>query len=213
MSDQGHRSRPNYPTWDKLSAMAVQSQKTELGTALPATILPDLDGNSIELEQYRADGPLVVAFVANHCPYVKHVEGELGRLAAEASAAGVNFVAIVSNDLANYPDDDVPGARDQAQRSGWNFPYLMDREQTAAMAFGAACTPDFFVYAADGKLAYRGAMDESSPKNGKPLTGDALRDAIARVTRGDEVPLPHQPALGCGIKWLPGNQPEGINLI
>lgn len=193
--------------------MAVLSQGTRLGSSLPATLLPDLQGDDVDLDTYRDGHPLVVVFVCNHCPYVRHVEAELGRVAAESAAQGVRFAAIVSNDLAKYPDDDVPGAAEQAKRAGWDFPYLMDREQSAAKAFGAACTPDFFVYNADGRLTYRGALDASSPKNDQPLTGELLRDAISRTVAGKDIPEPHRPAMGCGIKWLPGNEPETISFV
>jgi thiol-disulfide isomerase/thioredoxin len=193
--------------------MAVQSQGARLGSPLPAVVLPDLDGKPVDLEEYRDGHPLVVAFVCNHCPYVRHVEQMLGEVAAQAAASGVRFAAIVSNDLQRYPDDDIDGARDQAARAGWDFPYLLDAAQTAAKAFGAACTPDFFVFDAGGRLAYRGAFDESSPKNGNALTGDLLRDAIAKTVAGEPVPEPHRPALGCGIKWLPGNEPETISFV
>jgi thiol-disulfide isomerase/thioredoxin len=192
--------------------MAVQSQRASLGTPLPDTTLPDLDGNPVTLADYRDGQPLVVVFVCNHCPYVRHVEHRLGEVAAEF-ADRAKFVAIVSNDLARFPDDDVPGARDQAQRAGWDFPYLVDSEQSAATAFGAACTPDFFAFAADGKLAYRGAFDTSSPKNGEPLTGELLAAALTRIAAGQAVPEPHRPAMGCGIKWLPGNEPEAISFV
>ncbi len=193
--------------------MAVQSQRTEPGAPMPATTLPNLDGAPVDLAAYGAGQPLVVVFVCNHCPYVRHVEHKLGGVATEFAGSGVKFAAIVSNDFDNYPDDDVPGAKEQAARAGWNFPYLVDREQTAAKAFGAACTPDFFVFNGDGNLAYRGAFDTSSPKNGQPLTGELLVDALTRILDGREVPQPHRPAMGCGIKWLPGNEPEAISFV
>ena len=193
--------------------MAIESQETKMGSPLPEVALPDLNDTVVDLTDYRDGKSLVVMFVANHCPYVKHVENQIGELAREFAESDVQFVALGSNDIANYPDDDVPGARDQSERSGWNFPYLMDGDQVAAKEFGAACTPDFFVYNSNGLLNYRGALDQSSPKNGEPVTGDLLRDAISQTIRGEVVPRPHRPALGCGIKWLPGNQPQGINLL
>ena len=193
--------------------MAIESNETQMGTPLPTLTLHDLNGEAVTLTDYREGNPLIVMFVANHCPYVKHVETEIGAISDEFRDSGVRFVAIGSNDIANYPDDDVPGAESQAQRSGWAFPYLMDGDQVVAKELGAACTPDFFVYDAEGLLNYRGALDQSSPKNGEPVTGDLLRDAISRTVRGESVPRPHRPALGCGIKWLPGNQPKGINLL
>jgi hypothetical protein len=107
----------------------------------------------------------------------------------------------------NHPEDDVPGLRQQAQRAGWSFPYLVDTDQSAALAFGAACTPDFFLYDATGRLAYRGALDTSTPGNGEPLTGELLAAAIDLVLDGQPVPEPHRPSMGCSIKWRPGNDP------
>lgn len=189
--------------------MAVQSGKTALGMPLPDVTLPDAEGNPVNLPQLRGDGVLVVAWCANHCPYVQHVEDLLGEIAAD-SGDGVAFAAIASNDITTHPDDDVAGMREQAQRAGWEFPYLQDLDQSIALMFGAACTPDFFVFGLDGTLVYRGAFDTSSPKNGEPLTGELLRGAITAAQAGATVPLPHRPALGCGIKWLPGNEPEPV---
>lgn len=189
--------------------MAVESGATRLGSALPDITLPDVNGVPVSLQALRGTGVLVVAFVCNHCPYVQHIEQLLGQIAAAADE-GVTFVAIVSNDVATHPDDDIAGMAAQAERAGWEFPYLQDLDQSAALTFGAACTPDFFVYGTDGTLVYRGAFDESSPKNGAPLTGDLLRGAIDAARSGRDVPLPHRPALGCGIKWLPGNEPEPV---
>ncbi|MEI2718387.1 MAG: thioredoxin family protein [Candidatus Nanopelagicales bacterium] len=191
--------------------MAVQSGRITLGTPLPDVTLTDLDGHSVNLAEYRGTDSLVVAFCCNHCPYVRHIEAALGVLVAEFDEVPVRFVAISSNDIAAYPDDDVAGLRDQAQRADWRFPYLQDLDQSAARAFAAACTPDFFVYSPEGTLAYRGAFDASSPKNNEPLTGDLLRSAISATLRGEPVPQPHRPALGCGIKWLPGNEPEAVS--
>lgn len=191
--------------------MAVQSQLTQLGTPLPDLTLPDLDGNPVKLRELRGDRPLVVVFACNHCPYVRHVETELAEVTADFD--GVGFVAIASNDTTTHPMDGPEGMREQIARAGWRFPYLRDPDQTAAMTFGAACTPDFFVYDAEGGLAYRGAFDASTPKNGQPLDGSLLRDAIAKVLAGEPIPEPHRPAMGCGVKWLPGNEPPTISFV
>ncbi len=192
--------------------MAIESGKTPLGAPLPDVTLPDLAGQPVNLREYRGDRPLVVVFSCNHCPYVRHVEDLLGRMTDEFATAGVGTVAISSNDLAAYPDDDVAGLTEQQQRAGWNFPYLMDDDRhTAAKAFGAVCTPDFFVYDRDGTLAYRGAFDASTPKNGEALTGELLGGAVAAVGRGESVPQPQRPAMGCGIKWRPGHEPEAVS--
>lgn len=176
--------------------MAVESGPTALGTPLPDFALPDLDGGTVGPRPGHAT---LIVFAANHCPYVQWVEREIAAIAAENP--DLQVVAICSNDAGEYPDDDVPGLRDQATRAGWTFPYLIDDSQEVARAFGAVCTPDFFLYDADGRLAYRGALDASSPKNGQPLTGDLLRDAVRRTLAGQPVPPPHRPAMGCSIKW------------
>lgn len=187
--------------------MAVSSPSTALGTPLPATVLPDLDGTPVDLAAHAGGDALLVVFACNHCPYVRLVEDRLGTLVDAFDGAGLRTVAICSNDVAAYPDDDIPGLRDQAARAGWRFPYLVDADQTAALAFGAVCTPDFFLYAPDGTLAYRGAFDEARPGGGAAVTGHLLRDAVTAVVLGRPAPQPQRPALGCGIKWTPGNEP------
>lgn len=170
-----------------------------MGTPLPWVVLPDLDGQPVDLSMHAGEMPLLVVFAANHCPYVRWVEAELARIVVDNP--DLRLVAICSNDAEEYPDDGPAGLREQAQRAGWSFPYLIDTSQEVARTFGAVCTPDFFVYDRHGLLAYRGALDASSPKNGQPLTGDLLREAIALTTADEPVPLPHRPAMGCGIKW------------
>ncbi|MEL0256770.1 MAG: hypothetical protein VW917_04285, partial [Pontimonas sp.] len=112
------------------------------------------------------------------------------------------------NNVEDYPEDDVPGMIEQIERAGWTFPYLRDLDQTFARELGAVCTPDFFLFDGTFSLTYRGAFDASSPKNGNPVTGDLLQDAIEKTLAGSEVPLPHRPAMGCGIKWRAGMEPE-----
>lgn len=179
--------------------MAVTSSMVPLGTALPDVVLPDLDGSTVRLHGYDA-AALLVAFVCNHCPYVKHVERVLGQLVAEAGPR-LATVGICTNDATAYPDDAPPRLAEQRTRAGWDFPYLVDADQSAGRAFGAVCTPDFFLYGADRRLSYRGAMDGSTPGNGVPVTGDLLRGAIAAVLAGEPVPEPHRPSMGCSIKW------------
>ena len=188
--------------------MAVSSPDTALGTPLPATVLPDLDGTPVDLAALAAGGPLLVVFACNHCPYVRLVEERLGTLVDEFAGSGLRVAAIASNDVSAYPDDDVPGLRDQAARAGWRFPYLVDSDQSAARAFGAVCTPDFFLYGTDGTLAYRGAFDEARPGNGVEVTGHLLRAALTAVLAGAPAPQPQRHSLGCGIKWKPGHEPS-----
>ena len=180
--------------------MAVESGPTPLGTPLPDATLPDLEGRAVDLADHADGHVLLLAFCANHCPYVQWVEPQLAAIAAEFD--GLRIVAICSNDAHEYPDDAPAGLRAQALRAGWSFPYLIDATQEVALALGAVCTPDFFLYDRAGSLQYRGALDASSPKNGLPLTGELLRRAIAHVLAGESVPLPHRPAMGCSIKWI-----------
>lgn len=191
--------------------MALVSHMVPIGSPIPDTTLPDLDGVPVNLVDVAGGRALVVMFLCNHCPYVRHVEHELATVMGEFADGEIQFVAISSNDVDNYPDDDVEGLSAQVTRTGWNIPYLLDSDQSAAKAFHAACTPDFFIYDPDGNLAYRGAFDESNPKNGKTLDGSDLRNAINRILRGEAVPEPHRPSMGCGIKWKPGNEPEAIS--
>jgi peroxiredoxin len=180
--------------------MAVDSLMVPLGTRAPDFDLPTVDGGRVRLADLDATA-VVVMFLCNHCPYVRHVEDGLGRLAADLADRDVAFVGICSNDADAYPDDAPAGLADQARRAAWSFPYAVDEEQTVGRAYRAACTPDFFVYGPDRTLAYRGAMDASSPGNDVPVTGERLRDAIEHVLAGEDVPEPHQPSMGCSIKW------------
>lgn len=181
--------------------MAVTSEPTELGTALPDQRLRDLEGVERSLSGVADGRPLLVYFTANHCPYVRHVEDTLAAVLQDYTE-GVAVAAIASNDVANYPDDDVEHLAEQAQRAGWTWPTFMDSDQRVARSFGAVCTPDFFVFDASAKLAYRGGIDDSTPGNGRPCTGEDLRKALDLVVDGQPVPLPHRPAMGCSIKWL-----------
>ena len=181
--------------------MAVSSPTTPLGTPLPPTTLPDVTGSEIDLAAHAGGRPLLVVFACNHCPYVRHLESALGALLAEYGDHGLAVVAVAPNDVSTHPDDDIPHLVEQADRAGWDFPYLVDTEQSAARAFGAVCTPDFFLYDAAHELFYRGAFDSSSPGNQQPLTGGDLRAALDAVLAGAPAPQPQRPAMGCSIKW------------
>jgi len=178
--------------------MAVESALIPLGTKAPDFALPDIYGAHFSLSTFSETGVLVVAFVCNHCPYVQHIETALGELATETPA---QLVAICSNDAVAYPDDAPGQLAKQAQRAGWSFPYLVDQTQDVAQAYGAVCTPDFFVYDAQRLLTYRGAFDYSTPKNGEPVDGSLLRAAILLTASEGVVREPHRPSMGCGIKW------------
>ncbi len=178
-----------------------------LGTPLPDALLDDADGIEHRLHDLLGDGPTVLAFLCNHCPYVQHIEAAFGELAAEFRTRGVTTVAVVSNDPVGYPQDGPEGMREQTARAGWSFPYLIDRDHALALAVGAACTPDLFVYDAARTLVHRGAFDASTPRNGEALTGADLRAALDAVLAGTPVPEGLTPSLGCGIKWAEGAAP------
>jgi peroxiredoxin len=185
----------------RLEGMAEISLMVPLGASAPDFILPAVDGTTVSLADF-ADAPaLLVVFACNHCPYVKHVEAEFGVVVTEFSGQGLATVAICTNDADEYPDDAPARLAEQAERAGWNFPYLVDETQQVGRAYQAVCTPDFFLYDDDRKLAYRGAFDGSTPGNDVPLTGDLLRNALTLVLAGEPVPEPHQPSRGCSIKW------------
>ncbi|MDG4765675.1 thioredoxin family protein [Solwaraspora sp. WMMD406] len=179
--------------------MAVTSQMVPLGTPAPDFALPDTGGVVVRRDDFAEAPALLVAFVCNHCPYVQHVEAAFGKLLTEYPALAV--VGVCTNDAEAYPDDAPERLAAQADRAGWTFPYLVDASQQVGRAYQAACTPDFFLYGADRTLVYRGAFDGSTPGNGKPVTGAALRAAIELALAGEAVPEPHQPSMGCSIKW------------
>jgi thiol-disulfide isomerase/thioredoxin len=186
--------------------MAVNSFMVPLGSPAPPFALPSVYGQIVNSDGLATGQPLLVMFLCNHCPYVRHIERQLGLLVSEYDA-DVGAVAICSNDIDNYPDDGPAGLTEQAHRAGFTFPYLLDETQQVALAYRAACTPDFFLYDADRKLAYRGEFDESRPRNDIPVTGEALRAALDSVLAGKPVGEPQMPSLGCGIKWKAGNEP------
>jgi peroxiredoxin len=187
--------------------MAVESRMVELGQPAQPFALASVQGGKVSLDDFASAPALLVAFLCNHCPYVRHVESALGSVLAGLPDLAV--VGVCSNDVDSYPDDAPSRLLQQAQRAGWGFPYLIDESQDVARAYGAACTPDFFLYDADRLLAYRGAFDDSTPGNRKPLTGHLLEDAARRVLAGEAVPEPHRASLGCSIKWRAGSDPTG----
>ncbi|MGH8823857.1 MAG: thioredoxin family protein [Jiangellaceae bacterium] len=179
--------------------MAASSLMVPVGTPAPDFTLDDIAGSTVRLDDLALAPALLVAFLCNHCPYVRHIESELGRMLSLYPSLAV--VGICTNDSEAYPDDRPERLADQARRAAWTFPYLLDTDQTVGRAYSAACTPDFFLYDAQRLLAYRGAFDESTPGNGKPVTGALLGAAISRVLVGQPVPEPHLPSMGCSIKW------------
>ena len=182
--------------------MATSSTMRQLGAALPEFELPDTrTGEKISDAYLRGRGPSVVAFICNHCPFVVHVRAGLVEFGRYCQEKNVRFVAISSNDASTHPGDGPGPMAEEARRHGFTFPYLYDEAQTAARDFDAACTPDFFVFDAQGKLAYRGQFDASRPNNPLPVTGSDLRAAVDALLAG-RAPSPDQKAsIGCGIKW------------
>jgi peroxiredoxin len=173
-----------------------------LGTPAPEFSLPDVrTGRSVRLADLADKPALLVMFICRHCPYVKHVEGELARLGQDYAAKGAALVAISANDAANYPDDSPESLAEQADKAGFVFPYLYDESQAVARAYAAACTPDFFLFDKARKLAYRGQLDDSRPGNGKPVTGRDLRAALDAVLADRPAPSDQRPSAGCNIKW------------
>ena len=189
--------------------MAASSLMVPLGTPAHDFELPSFDGTTVKLADL--DGrALLVMFLCNHCPYVRHVERRLGEVVADYAARDLAAVAVNSNDLDAYPEDGPAGMAEQARRAGFGFPYLLDEDQQVAAAYRAMCTPDLFVYDAERRLAYRGAFDDSTPRNGRPVTGALLRGALDLVLDGRPVPEPHRPSMGCSLKWKDANRPAWL---
>lgn len=188
--------------------MAVESTMLALGTQTPDFELPSLTGETVRLDDFKGSAALLVMFICNHCPYVRHVEKELGNLVAEYQAQGLAAVSICSNDVEQEPEDTPEGLMEQVERAGFSFPYLIDEAQEVAQAYRAACTPDFFLFGADQRLVFRGQMDSSRPKNDEPVTGEDLRNAISAVLNGRKPVADQRPSLGCAIAWKPGNEPS-----
>jgi peroxiredoxin len=186
--------------------VAVPSTMLPLGTPAPPFSLPDTEGGTVSSADC-AGRPLLVMFLCNHCPYVKHVRAELGRIGREYGARGVGVVAIMSNDVERYPADAPPAMRREREEAGWTFPYLLDADQSVAHAYRAACTPDLFLFDAEHRLAYRGRLDASRPGSDVPVTGADLRTALDAVLAGAAAPPEQVPSIGCNIKWRPGNEP------
>ena len=180
----------------------AESNMLPLGIVAPDFILPDtVSGKNFSLDDFRSGKATVMMFVCNHCPYVIHVNSEIVRAANDYRSKGVNFVAISSNDVDNYPQDGPDRMKVHAERVGYSFPYLYDETQEVAKAYDAACTPDFYIFDGDMKLAYRGRLDSSSPGNGQPLNGSDLRAALDAVLGDKEVAEVQHPSMGCSIKW------------
>jgi thiol-disulfide isomerase/thioredoxin len=173
-----------------------------LGTPAPDFKLPDVkSGQTLSLTELKSDKATVIMFICNHCPFVKHVNQGLVALANDYIAKDVSFVAINSNDVANYPEDHPDKMQRVATDLGYPFPYLFDATQAIAKAYDAACTPDFYVFDKDLKLVYRGQLDDSRPSNSIPVTGKDIRAALDALLAGQPVSPKQRPSIGCNIKW------------
>ena len=179
-----------------------------LGTPAPDFQLPDPSGRRVARDDFAAAPALLVAFLCNHCPYVKHIQAGFAAFAKEYAARGLAIVAINSNDFEAYPEDAPARMAEEANRHGYVFPYLIDETQEVAKAHRAACTPDLFLFDAARRLAYRGQFDASRPGNRVPVTGADLRAAADAVLAGRPAPAEQAPSIGCNIKWKPGREPD-----
>ena len=184
------------------------STMLDLGTAAPDFCLPNPRGGQVCLGDFKDSTALLVMFMCNHCPYVKHIADAFTLFAEEYQAKGLAVVAISSNDATNYPDDGPEKMAEESERRGYKFPYLYDETQEVAKAYRAACTPDLFLFDDSRKLVYRGQFDASRPGSDQPVTGADIRAAVDAVL-SDSVPSADQTSsIGCNIKWKPGNEPE-----
>lgn len=179
-----------------------------LGTSAPDFSLPDTEGHLVSLDDFKSAPAILVIFMCNHCPFVKHVLNGMVELVREYQEKGVKAVGINSNDVASFPEDSPKKMAKVARDTGFTFPYLYDETQEAAKAYHAACTPDFFLFDGDRKLIYRGQMDDSRPGNNLPVTGADLRNALDAVLEGKQIPAEQKPSMGCNIKWRQGSEPE-----
>ena len=180
-----------------------------LGTTAPEFQLSDVvSGKTISLDTFADSQALLVMFICQHCPFVKHVQSELAKIGRDYSQQPLGIVAISANDVANYPDDSPEKLKQMAEELNFNFPLCYDESQEVSKAYTAACTPDFFLFDRDNKLVYRGQLDDSRPSTDILVTGKDLRSAIDAVLQNRKIDFEQKPSIGCNIKWKPGNEPE-----
>ena len=185
------------------------STMLSLGTTAPEFQLLDVvSGKTISLDNFTGSQALLVMFICQHCPFVKHIKSELAKIGQDYSQQALGIVAISANDVANYPDDSPEKLKQMAEEFSFNFPVCYDESQEVSKAYTAACTPDFFLFDRDNKLAYRGQLDDSRPSTDIPVTGKDLRSAIDAVLQDRKIDFEQKPSIGCNIKWKPGNEPE-----
>lgn len=184
------------------------STMLRLGTTAPDFKLPDTDGKTVALTDFKDKSALLVLFICNHCPYVKHIRAGLAELARDYKSRSVAIVAINSNDVANYPDDSPAKMKEEVRTAHYTFPYLYDETQAVAKAYRAACTPDLYLFDQHRKLVYRGQFDDSRPGNGIPVTGKDMRAALDALLTGKPVSANQKASMGCNIKWKSGKEPD-----
>ena len=187
--------------------VATHSNDIKLGTPAPGFALPDAAGKVHRLEDFAGKPALLVAFICNHCPFVKHIRREFAAFARDYAPKGLAVVAINSNDEKEYPEDSLAKMGEEAKTQGYIFPYVQDKTQDVAKAYMAACTPDFFLFDSKRKLFYHGRFDASSPGNNQPVTGADLRAAVDRLLKGETPPPKQILSIGCSIKWRRGQEP------
>lgn len=181
---------------------ATPSRMVPLGTKAPDFVLPDtISGKIFSLQELKSDKGTLIMFICNHCPFVKHVNKELVKLANDYIPKKISFIAISSNDVKNYPEDSPERMKQIAKELGYPFPYLYDESQEVARNYNAACTPDFFLYDKNLNLVYRGQLDDSRPSNGIPVTGKDIRNAFDNILAEKPILTEQKPSIGCNIKW------------
>jgi peroxiredoxin len=199
----------NFGFWVYILDMALTpSTMLPLGKTAPDFSLPDTSGKTVSLADFKAAPALVVIFMCNHCPYVKHIRAGLAQLARDYLPKQMAVVGINSNDVANYPDDSPAKMKEEVKSAGYIFPYLYDETQAVAKAYRAACTPDIYLFDRGRRLVYRGQFDASRPGNGIPVTGKDLRAALDAVLAGKPTSELQVASIGCNIKWKSGNEPD-----
>ncbi|MGB3210725.1 MAG: thioredoxin family protein [Desulforhopalus sp.] len=184
------------------------STMQELGLQAPDFTLADPSGKPYSLGDMSINKGLLVIFMCNHCPYVIHIREKLVEKIRDYQEQGVTVIAINSNDFTAHPDDSPEKMTHDSTTYDYTFPYLVDEQQDVAKAYGAACTPDLFLFDAEKKLVYRGQFDSARPGNNEPVTGADLTSAVERLIGGRQISVEQRPSMGCNIKWKPGNEPE-----
>ena len=187
----------------------VESNMLPLGSQASDFSLPDTNNKICSLKDFSSSPLLLIMFISNHCPYVKHIKTKLAKFGKEYEKKGVAFIAINANDVERHPEDNPENMRLEKEKYAYPFPYLFDESQEVAKSYQAACTPDFFLFNQERRLIYRGQLDSSRPGNNTPVTGEDMRRALDLGLVGKQVPETEQKSsAGCNIKWKPGNEPS-----